>query len=362
MEEILRKLISFPTVSGDAYAMHQLLNYVAAFVSRRGMHVEWFESNGFESIVATVVPGKKNAKVMLAAHADVVPADEELFELRKRDGAYFGRGVMDMKGALAAYLQIIDDIQDRLQDYDICLVVTTDEEVGGKNGTAKLIQEGYIPEVCIIPDGGEQWQVPTLTKGFWAFDISAEGKTAHGSRPWLGVHALDRLLGGLAEIRTLFPAPEDMDFDSNTLTLARVEAGTPGVYNQVPDRASMTIDVRTAAVEDYERLYTEIVKICDKHNLTYSNPADGYPAAFDLKNELIAPFVRHIEAVTGVTVTGSRTLGSNDTRYFTPHGVQCISFYPEGNDLHGPGEYLVVEGLEQMREVIARYLEEIARN
>src|ERR1051326_2061023 len=137
-EDILRKLIAFPTVSGDAEAMHQLLEYVSSFVTQRGMHVVWFKSNGFESIVATVKEGHKTPKVMLGAHADVVPAEAAMFTLRQEEGKYIGRGVLDMKFALASYLQIIDDIKDDLDAYDIGLMVTSDEEVGGLDGVAKL--------------------------------------------------------------------------------------------------------------------------------------------------------------------------------------------------------------------------------
>jgi len=358
MEEILKKLISFPTVTGDAFAMHQLLNYVASFVSHRGMHVEWFESNGFESIVATTKQGNKTPKVMLAAHADVVPAEDDQFELRQKDGTYYGRGVLDMKGALATYLQIIDDIKDTVSDYDIALVVTADEEVGGADGMGKLIQEGYLPEVCILPDGGENWQVQTIAKGIWSVDIIAEGTPAHSSRPWLGDNAITKLFAPLDELRALFP--KEMTLETNTLSITRLQAGE--ALTQIPESASMTLDIRTSNAAEHQRIYDALLSVCDKYHLNYSFHTAGLPCAFELDHPLIAPFVRHIETTTGVKVVGSVTPATSDARYFAPYGIPCISFYPEGGDHHSPAEWVTVHALEQMRVIIADYLDEMARN
>src|ERR1043166_9191828 len=99
MEDILRKLVAFPTVTGDQTAAHEAIDYIAGFLTARGMHLERFDSNGYESVIATVRPGHKNPKVLLAAHLDVVPAPDEMFGMRLKDGKYIGRGVLDMKFA-----------------------------------------------------------------------------------------------------------------------------------------------------------------------------------------------------------------------------------------------------------------------
>src|SRR5689334_11916316 len=118
MESILRDLVAFRTVSGDHAAMEALLAYVEEYLRERGMHIKYLESNGFKTLIASTKPNAKRAKVMLAAHADVVTGSDGMFELREQDGSYFGRGVIDMKFAIAVYMQVIDDLKDTIGSYD----------------------------------------------------------------------------------------------------------------------------------------------------------------------------------------------------------------------------------------------------
>src|SRR4030095_15751067 len=107
MENILKELVQIPSVSEDPLAINPAIEYIDRYLSERGMHVIRYESNGVESIVATTQK-TKTPKVMLAAHVDVVPAPLDQFVFKKKGDKYYGRGVCDMKFAIAAYLQLID--------------------------------------------------------------------------------------------------------------------------------------------------------------------------------------------------------------------------------------------------------------
>lgn len=355
MEDILRKLVSFPTVTGDAQSNHEALDYIADFVVKRGMHVERFDVSGIESLVATVKPNDKTPRVLLSAHLDVVPATEEMFTMVERDGKYFGRGVVDMKSGLAGYLYFIDQHQDNLQDYDFGLMVTTDEENGG-DGLEKLLQEGYLPQVCILPDGGENWQIQTYSKAFIYCKLNTVGSTAHGSRPWLGQDALAPLMEALHDIRALFPQQGP---DTNTVNIGMVSGGE--AINQVPAAAGAWVDVRLANEQEREPVLKKLRAACEKHGVTFEAKVNGAAGEFSLENPFIEPFARHITAVTGVKVVGSRTLGSNDARYFAERNVPCISFYLPGAGHHGPQEWITTESLPQYATILDRYMEEVGR-
>ena len=356
LEDKLRQLVAYPTVSGNTAANRELLNYVADFVGSRGMHVAWHEFNGYESLVATTKPGDKTPKVMLAAHADVVPAPPQSFKLRKGNGYYHGRGVLDMKFALAAYLQIIDNIQESLQDYDLGLMVTSEEELGGWHGAAELIKQGYKPHICLIPDGGENWQIQTFAKGIYVMDYVARGTSAHGSRHWQGDNAIQRLLRVYDEMSALFPA--DQNAETNTCTMTRIRAGK--ALTQVPNKATMTVDIRIISQAEYRRIRQAIEAICKKHKIKVEGEVISPPTEFDLKHPLIEPYARLIEEIVGIKVTGARTLGQNDGRFFAQAGVPCISLYPTGSDLHNDHERLAIPALQQFFDVTQRYVQQVA--
>lgn len=355
MEDILSKLISFQTITGNSQAAHELIEYVTDFVRKRGMHVERYMSNGYESLVATTKPGDKQPTVMLAAHGDVVKAADEQFELRKEDGKLIGRGVMDMKCALAAYLQVIDAIKDNIQDYSLGLMVTMDEEIGGNNSMPQLIAEGYRPKVCVLPDGGDNWEVQIASKGILVYRLTAYGRSAHSSRHWEGDNALKKLLPILPKLEALFPS---QDRETNTVSLNGINGGS--AFTQVPNKAQAYLDVRTLNETEHARLQKVIPQVCKENGIECVLEASGHPTSFDLHNPYIAPFVSLIKQETGVEVKGTKTLATNDARFLAPHGIPCISFYPKGGGHHSPLEWIEIEAFEQLGTIIRQYVEHMA--
>lgn len=356
MEEVLQKLIATPSVTGDHQANHEALEYITQFVRERGMHVERFSWDGFESLVATTKPHNKTPTVILAAHVDVVPAPEDSFVLREQDGKFYGRGTMDMKGAIAAYLQAIDELPNEIDTYDFGLMITSDEEISGEKGTKLLIEQGYHPKVCVLPDGGNQpWGIQTFSKGVMWLNFHTQGKSAHSSRPWEGSSAIATLLDVLQEIRTLFPPPLP---NNSTLNIGVISGGE--ATNQIADRAEARADIRLASLEDEEQLLAGIQTVCDRHQATYTTEFYFPPVANDPNNRYLRAFADCAEQVLGYPPGETVAHGANDGRFFAEKGVPFISFYPPGGNHHGNDEWLEKQALYQMKDMFLRYLQRIA--
>ncbi len=357
MEEIFRQLVAIPTITGNHEANHDALDYIERFLKKRGMHVSRLEWNGIESLIATTRK-TKTPKVMLSAHLDVVHGDQELFELREEDGKYFGRGVLDMKYAIAAYMQAADELKHQLHAYDFGIMITTDEEAGGLDGVAKFADNGYIPEVLILPDGGMNWQIQLYSKGFLYLSIASKGRPAHGSRPWLGENAIDKLMATLTDIHTLFPDPgTDPDTTHNTINIGQVSGGN--TVNQVAGSAEALLDIRYASSAERERLLADMNRICAAHGTKLQVVIQGESTNFSLSDPYFAALAKIITDVTGKEVKGSRTPASSDIRYYIPHGVPCISVYPPGGGHHGREEWIDKEGFHQFKDVIVGYVKAV---
>lgn len=85
---------------------------------------------------------------------------------------------------------------------------TADEEVGGTNSALWLAHNQILQgDLCSIGDGS----AGTLTKpaidigckGIAGTRLIARGKTAHGSRPFLGDNALDKLLAVIPFVKQI---------------------------------------------------------------------------------------------------------------------------------------------------------------
>jgi acetylornithine deacetylase/succinyl-diaminopimelate desuccinylase-like protein len=346
---ILKKLIDIPTVTGDHKANKQALDYIDNFLQTRGLVVERLTVNGFESLVATTA-GTKTPDLLLAGHIDVVPAPEAMFALHEKDGKLYGRGTFDMKFAIATYLNIIDQLKGSIKEYSLGVMITTEEEFGGMNGTNVLVGRGYVPKVCILPDGGDDWHIETFAKSRWGGQIITYGKAAHGSRPWEGDNAIDKLMNLLAELKPLFgQQPTD-----NTMTISEITGGE--AINQVPSFAQASLDLRLMGNDEYDRIYKAINAICSKYGATLTTEIYAQPCINSLDNPYIAEFVKLIEQHTGTRVEGTISYGATDGRYFSAVGVPCIIVRPPGGGHHGPDEWIDAASLPVFEAILREYI------
>lgn len=353
VNKILADLVAYRTISGEQQAASACLDYVGHYLTKAGMEVRRHVFNGFPSLVATTTP-TKTPKLLLQAHMDVVAAPDKCFKLRQKGGKLYGRGVYDMKFAAAAFLKVVEDLQDKLENLDFGIMLTTDEEVGGKDGVKALLDEGYKAAVCILPDAGDNWQIEISHKGAWIGRALAKGVTAHGSRPWEGDNAIDRLIDALRAMRNLF---DDQHTDSDTLSINKV-AGGAGI-NQVADLAEATLDMRTVSDESFDRLHAKIKRIGSDHGVAVETLTRVRITETNIEHPLVAAFLQIAEEVRGKPLGHIRSLGTSDAHYFAKRGIPVILVRPDGGSPHGDDEWIDKAGLEQYCQVIKAYVEKV---
>ena len=135
----LAQLVVMPTVAGEEIPADESVMHCSGILQTAGMQVTTFKKEGFASLVATSRKDQKHPKVMLVGHLDVVAAALDQFELRREDGKLYGRGVLDMKFAVACFLETAVTLKDRMDEFDFGIMLTTDEEVGGECGVNFLL-------------------------------------------------------------------------------------------------------------------------------------------------------------------------------------------------------------------------------
>lgn len=361
MDKILQELIAIPSVCSDHAAAETAIEYVQAKLETLPLHIKRYRNHGYPALVATTRNTTK-PKVMLYAHLDVVDAPPELFSLRLENGIYYGRGVLDMKVAVAAYLHVLEDMRHVLPDYDLGVMFTTDEEYFGIYGAGFLVeQKGYLPQVCLLPDSafGTNWQIETFAKGCWFVEITALGISAHGSRPWEGDSASVKLVQALHEINNLFDGLQQPD--TATLNIGLMQGGSS--INQIPPSASASLDIRFCDMETYHRLHNSIQAICDRFGVVMRTTREANePTISDINHPLITAFTKLVYAQTGVQPLPFRTYGTTDARFFRAHDVPCILMSPPGKYAHSDEEQLSEAGYEDFKCIIRAYLEEVAKS
>ena len=254
VEDILARLISFPTVVGtpNGAMVDWIREYCQAAGAEATVHPgpEGDRSNLF----ATIGPRARRGYV-LSGHMDVVPAGEQEwssdpFAMRRDGSRLYGRGTADMKGFIACALATLPKFAAMRLKRPIHLAFSYDEEAGAR-GVPHLIKA--LPSLCEMPLGaiiGEpsSMQPVRAHKGKAAVRIEVIGRSGHSSRPDLGlnaIHAMARVVIQVAAYaQALTDGPVDHDFAPPYSSLQVGVIGGGQSVNIIPDRCTADIELR----------------------------------------------------------------------------------------------------------------------
>lgn len=360
-ERQLAILVGMPTISDDLVANDQALDYIETYLAKRGLVTRRDHFKGHGSLLAAPSENKLfTPKVLLTAHVDVMEGSDRLFSLRREGDKLFGRGVYDMKFAIAGYMQVVDELKTKLQEYDLGLMITTDEEYGGRdsiNSSHDLIKLGLRPQVCIMPDStAPNWDIETVAKGFWRFDLIAQGKTAHGSRPWEGDSASIKLIHALHDLKEYF---KDQHVPTDSLNIGIIRGGV--TFNQVPDHMEASIEIRYISQESLDKLRQIIAELCKRYGLSSRHRSLGPLVATDLSHPLVASYVDSVESVTGRRPQPFISCAASDAPYFAAKGINCIVSCCQGGKHHSEEEWISRKSFLQFVPILKNYLDKTCK-
>jgi acetylornithine deacetylase/succinyl-diaminopimelate desuccinylase-like protein len=351
-----------PTVTANTADTRAAIEYIQSFLAQRGMHCALHEYNGHTALTAnTGGKDRKKPLVQLSAHVDVVPGEEGQLALQEKDGKLYGRGVYDMKFAIAGYMQLVDELysEGTLQEYDFGIAVTPDEEASAQiSGVEHLVQQGYRPSVAILPDStAPGWNVEKIAKGRWCFELISIGKTAHSGRPWEGESASMKLVEALHELIAHY---EGGGPATDTLNIGSINGGG-GIYNSVPDQMVANVEIRLSNEESYPKAVKLVAALCEKHGVSSATFYVAEPSRPILDGPLVGQYRRSVKKIVGKVPKGITSLGGSDASFYTSVGIPCILSCPEGGDHHSSTEWVDKASLEQFVPILRDYLDKVAR-
>ncbi len=354
--EHLMNLVRIRSTADRPEELHRAVDYAVQVLQDLPAHR--YESNGKPSVVFDL-SGSKTPEVLFVGHLDVVPAEDHQFEPRIEGSRLWGRGALDMKGPDAVLLALFETLAAWSPRPPVALMLTTDEEVGGENGVGYLVnQEGWRARFGVIPDGGENFTIITEGKGVVHAVFTAHGKATHGSMPWQGDNALDKLVRLYETFRSRRPQEPcgDPEHWHETLTLGSLHGGD--APNRVPDTAEMKLDFRFPAPKTTRDLIREIEEaVAQVKGVEWQPLSTGEPFYTSPDNPHLQRFHRVAEEVLGRTVAFGKEHGATDGRFLAEKGIPCIILYPVGGGIHGPDEWVDLPSLAQLFRIFERFLQ-----
>ncbi len=304
-------------------------------------------------------PGSRH--FAFAGHLDVVPAGEGwhsgAFEPEVRGNLLYGRGAVDMKGAIACMVAALADIPQEAGT--ISLIITGDEEGEAQYGTRALITRmaelGEQPDLILVGEPTSVHRLGDMMKIGRRGSINAwfvvEGREGHVAYPHLADNPMPRLVALLAELDGMVLDDGTDWFQPSNLEITDVAVGNKAT-NVIPARATGRISIRFNDMHSGAGLVARLEEIAARHGalarpVIYGEPFLTPPGDF---SALIAAAV---EAETGIVPEPSTSGGTSDAR-FLKAVAPVIEFGLCNATMHKRDEAVAVEDLAVLTRIYRR--------
>lgn len=296
-----------------------------------------------------------------AGHVDVVPPGagwaSEPFAPKRRGNLLYGRGAVDMKGAVAAMAAAVSDIP--ADAGSISFIITGDEEGPAIHGTRALIalirDRGDIPDLCLVGEPTSVHRLGDMMKigrrGSVNVFLEVEGTQGHVAYPHLADNPIPRLVAMLAELDALVLDEGTDWFQASNLEITELEVGNPA-HNVIPARAKARISIRFNDLHSGASLGERVSEIARRHGgsalpIISGEPFLTPPGAF---SDMVA---NAVEAETGLRPEASTSGGTSDAR-FLKDLCPVIEFGLVNATMHKADEAVALDDLETLARIYRR--------
>lgn len=323
--------------------------------------------------------GGNGPNFCFAGHTDVVPTGPEEawsvdpFAADIRDGFLYGRGAVDMKSAIAAFVAAAARAIDKgAVGGSISLLITGDEEGPAINGTRKMLgwlgERGERIDACLVGEPTNPTRIGDMMKigrrGSMNSILTVQGKGGHVAYPHLAdnaAHLLVRMLDAL----TREPLDDGNEhFQPSSLQITSIDIGNP-TENVIPGTAEARFNIRFNDMHSSESLSSWLRRTLDA--------VAGDPARYQLAirvsgesfvfppGELSGLISDSVERVTGLRPELSTTGGTSDARFIKDY-CPVAEFGLVSQTMHKVDERCSLDDIAALTEiyeaVLTRYFEQ----
>jgi succinyl-diaminopimelate desuccinylase len=382
--DVLRDLIAFKTIAPPGSSYHEVIDYLISIFKSMGfktekivMPKEIFEARCQDARLtgdrvnmrASLDVGAKETLVIYT-HVDVVPAGDnwstDPFEMVLKDSRVYGRGASDSKGAVAGLIAALQALlKHGKPKYNLSILLTTDEEVGGYSGLCFFADQGLIKGDYMLCMDGFSDDLVIGSNGTINWQITVRGKSAHSGSSFLGINAVEKslpVMDALMDLKKEVQSKRSTLAASSALEAVGVENLMPilnitmihaGIKeNIVPDRCVIRGDRRVIPEETMEDAMDQIEKVVGSASSVDLDLKffPGYPPMrMNPDHRWTLEVKKALEKVTGTVPKLSGTQGSLDQAYATdktkiPAVVYGVGRQMESN-VHAGDENVRVDDL-----------------
>jgi succinyl-diaminopimelate desuccinylase len=372
--EIAQALIRCRSVTPDEGGA---LSYIESVLKPAGfaVHRMTFSEPGtpdVENLYARI--GSTGPNLCFAGHTDVVPPGDakawthDPFSGDVKDGVMFGRGAVDMKGAIACFMAAALRAKAAGQlTGSISFLITGDEEGPSINGTAKVLDwlaaRGEKLDACVVGEPSNPQalgdEIKIGRRGSLNAELTVSGKQGHAAYPQLAENPVQKLVRIVDRLSSQVLDRGTPEFEPSSLQVTVITVPNTAT-NVIPAEASAKFNIRyndlwrRPQLEDWVRLQCEAAAsgVSARWSVSFSGTGD----VFITKPGALVDTMR--EAVHGVTgrkpalTTGG---GTSDARFIQAH-CPVIEFGLVNATIHQVDERVALADLEQLTAIYQAFI------
>ncbi|WP_332810998.1 succinyl-diaminopimelate desuccinylase [Sphingomonas sp.] len=363
--DLTSRLIACPSVTPHEAGSLDLLE---AALTGIGFAVHRFSAGAapdgpVENLFATRGSGAPH--FAFAGHIDVVPAGpgwtSDPFVPEIRGDLLYGRGAVDMKGAIAAFVAACADTDP--QAGTLSLIITGDEEGPATHGTVALIdwmaERNIKPDMILVGEPTSEARLGDTIKigrrGSVNMWVEIPGIQGHVAYPHLADNPLRRLGDVLSALNGIAWDDGNEWFQPSNLEVTAVETDNPA-HNIIPGNVRLRLNIRFndahKGEELVERIRSLVAGAAPGATLTAIISGEAFLSPPGPLSQIL---VEAIAAETGLNPVLSTGGGTSDARFLSKL-CPVAEFGLVNATMHKLDEAVALEDLRMLQKIYRRVI------
>jgi acetylornithine deacetylase len=349
-----------PSLVAGGAGEPEIATEIEAWAREAGLEAERLEDTpGRPSVLVRARGTGGGRALLLCGHIDTVNVEGMTAPHTPRvDGdRLYGRGAYDMKAGVAAALMAAREVSRLGLTGDVVVAAVADEEHASIGVQEALRRVSADAAVVTEPT---ELELVVAHKGFVWSEIEVAGRSAHGSRPHLGVDAIIKMGAVLGELEQLDRSLEGRRhplLGRASVHASLIEGGVE--LSSYPAHCKLSLERRTLPGETGRQIEAELAGLLERcrnadpeFDAAHRILLGREPFEIDQDQELVALVARAAADVLGEPVRIAGASYWADAAFIAAAGIPTVLFGPGGEGAHATEEWVSLSDTEAVARTL----------
>jgi len=375
VKKFLSNLISINT-SNPSGNETEAVNFLRGFLKSKAKKIKLVGGGKRKNIVAFFGNLKSDNTFLFNGHLDTVPFDKKEWKtdplkLVEKNGYYYGRGVADMKGGIAASIFAILEAEKLgyLKNKQVIFAGSADEETGADSDLGSKMVVNYFKrnkikiKGALIPEPSSNKKALTINlghRGLVWLKARSFGKAGHAGLLQKEDNAILKMQKFTQEIYNLFPKePKKIKgIPQSSVRITFTKSGDSEHYNIIPRMCEANFDVRISPYDNNKIMINKLLKLAKKFDIDIQIIKNTSSSRIS-KNEKVVKVFEDILKSRKQKYKLGFSSPACDAHWYINVGIPTVNgMGPVGENVHAPNECILIETLYSRIELFSELIKE----